>query len=80
MCVSLHGQLLAVGGKDQHKKTTTAVHKYNPNIDSWEVISHMETPRSDCYVAILRNNKLMVIGGRAGTRETDSVEYVTVHL
>ena len=44
-CASLHGRLLAVGGKDSDGKETTAIHMYNTTTNSWEVISHMKTPR-----------------------------------
>ena len=80
-CVPVHGQLLAIGGKDSDKKSTAAVHMYNPTTDSWEVISHMGTPRWECIVAVLPNNQLMVVGGRTGKRcdtKTDSVEFATI--
>ena len=63
-CASLHGRLLAVGGKDSDGKETTAIHMYNTTTNSWETISHMTTPRSECLVAVLTHNKLMVVGGR----------------
>ena len=62
-CVSLHGQLLAVGGIDSNDKPVTAVYMYNPTAAKWEVISHMYTPRSYCYAAVLSNNQLIVMGG-----------------
>ena len=68
-CVSIHGQLLAIGGMDSDRKSTSAIHIYNPTTDSWEVISHMGTPRSDCIAAVLPNNQLMVVGGYT----TDSI-------
>ena len=78
-CVSIHGRLLAIGGKDSKEKPTTAVHMYNPTTDSWEVLSHMGTPRWDCTAAVLPNNQLMVVGGYAsGYTETDSVEFTSV--
>ena len=40
--VSLHGRLLAVGGKDLACKRTLAIHMYDPSSISWVVISHME--------------------------------------
>ena len=61
-CVSIHGQLLTIGGRDSDKEPTSAVHMYNPTTDSWEVISHMETPRKECIAAVLCN-QLMVVGG-----------------
>ena len=44
-CASLHGRLLAVGGESSDDKETTAIHMYNTTTNSWEVISHMTTPR-----------------------------------
>ena len=73
-CVSLHGQLLTVGGCDSHNKRTTAIHMYNTTTNSWKIISHMATPRCRCLVAVLPHNRLMVVGGLTTYVETDSVE------
>ena len=78
-CVSIFGQLLTIGGIDSYNKPTTAVYMYNPDSDSWEVISHMATPRFKCIAAVLPNNQLMVVGGWTEfDSETDSVELATV--
>ena len=77
-CVSTHGQLLAIGGRDLNYQATTAIYMYDRPTDSWEVISHMTTPRYDCYAAVLPNNQLMVVGGGTENSETDSVEIATV--
>ena len=78
-CASLHGQLLAVGGKDSDDKdTTTAIHMYNTTTNSWEVISHMTTPRLRCLVAVLPHNELRVVGGRTPNGQTDSVEIASI--
>ena len=80
--VSIHDRLLTIGGRDSIGKSTAAVHKYNPITDSWEVISHMATPRYDCFAAVLPNNQLMVVGGvneQYGILYAiDSVELATV--
>ena len=77
-CASLHGHLLAVGGKDSDGKTST-IHTYNMTTNSWEVISHMATPRSQCLVAVLSHNKLTAVGGFvSGGSTTDSVEIATI--
>ena len=79
--VSLHGRLLAIGGNDSDWRTTTAIHIYNSTTDSWEVISHMATPRRLCVAALLPNNQLMVVGGRTGRgidTGTNSVELATI--
>ena len=76
-CASLQGQLLAVGGYDSDGKETTVIHMYNITINSWEVISHMTTPRYLCLVAVLPHNQLMVVGGYTPGGMTDSVEIAT---
>ena len=77
-CVSIHSQLLAIGGKDSDEKPTTAIHMYDPTTDSWVIISYMATPRRDCIAVILPKNQLIVVGGWTGGVETDSVELATV--
>ena len=74
--VSLHGQLLAVGGKDSDNKTIAAIHVYHPTSNSWEVISHMAVPCRMCYATVLPDNQLIVVGGKTGDglTKTDSVE------
>ena len=80
-CVSILGRLLTIGGVDTNIIPTTAVYMYNPDFDSWEVISHMATPRRSCFAAVLPNNQLIVVGGYTAILfdfETDSVELATV--
>ena len=77
-CASLQGRLLAVGGKDSHNKRTTAIHMYNTTTNSWEIISHMATPRSKSLVAVLPYNELMVVGGLTAAGYTDSVEIASI--
>ena len=77
--VTLHGQLLVIGGRESKVKPSTAVHMYQPTTNSWEVISHMTTPRSRCLAAVLPDNQLMVVGGlTTGNKKCDSVEFGTV--
>ena len=80
-CVSIHGRLLAIGGKGSDKQPTTAIHMYTPTTDSWEVISHMGTPRWNCIAAVLPDNQLMVVGGSTvgyAALATDSTEFATL--
>ena len=74
-CASLLGKLLTVGGIDSDDKETTAIHMYNTTTKSWEVISHkMETPRSQCLVAVPPCDKLMVVGGDASNCSVEIVD------
>jgi hypothetical protein len=83
-CVTFCGQLLAVGGGDSDNKPTTAVYMYNQATNSWNVISHMTTARRDCFVTLLPNNQLMVVGGQTKINDewtySDSVELGSLHV
>ena len=77
--VILNSRLLTIGGLDTANKPIIAVHAYQPITDSWEIISHMTTPRSECLAAVLPNNQLMIVGGRTiHNRLCSSVEFGTV--
>ena len=77
--VTFSGQLLTLGGYDSKHQPTTAVHMYQPTTNSWEVISHMITPRSQCLSAVLPNNQLMVVGGyTTASKGCDLIEFGSV--
>jgi serine/threonine protein kinase len=78
--VSFRGRVLAIGGKHSGYTPITAVHMYDPSTNSWEVVSHMTTPRIKCYAAVLPDNQLIVVGGFTGSGYTDSVEIATSHF
>ena len=61
--VSVGGQLLAIGGEDEHHKDTSAIVAYDPTSDSWQDMGHMATPRSWPLVAVLPTNQLIAAGG-----------------
>ena len=72
-CATLCGQLVAVGGRDEADKDTSAIIGYNETTDSWEAMGDMPTARSRALVAIL-NGKMMVVGGWVLGIATDVVE------
>ena len=79
-CVSLRDELLVVGGVDSELLNTASrvVHIYDSTTDSWRVISHMSTPRSSCFAAVLPGDQLIVVGGIIpGQPPSDSVEFAT---
>ena len=83
-CVSINGRLLAIGGIESGDRPTctTAVYMYSSTADTWEVISHMQVARSHCYVAILPDNQVMVVGGRCDPKgsKTNAVEFATTSI
>ena len=63
-CVSVHGQVLAVGGRELNHEATTTIYVYNASTDSWAPLDHrMSTPRSECFAAVLPDNRLLIAGG-----------------
>ena len=67
-CAAVNGELLAVGGRSELYVyivyiVKSAIHKYNPTTNSWDLISDMPTRRWDSLVAVHPNNEMMVVGG-----------------
>ena len=80
-CAAVNGELLAVGGCDKDGKPTAAIHKYNPTINSWDLISNMPTARYWSLVAVLPTNEMMVVGGTIKDwKFTDIVEVASFDL
>ena len=66
-CAAVNGELLAVGGRDEDNEPSSAIHKYNPTTNSWDLISNMPTARWRSLVVVLPTNEMMVIGGNRGS-------------
>ena len=73
--ITLGGHLLAIGGEDDSKRDTAAVHCYDNHTNSWCVVSEMKEPRSQCLAAVLPGDQLLVVGGVWN----DTVEIVSLH-
>ena len=69
-CATVNGELLAVGRCDKDDKPSSAIHKYNPTTNSWDLISNMPTARFFNFVAVLPTNEMMVVGGCDGSYGT----------
>ena len=73
--VMINGEPLAVGGCDEDRKPSSAIHKYNPITNSWDLISNMPTARYDYLVVVLSTKEMMVVGGTIKNfTNTDVVE------
>ena len=69
--VSVGGQLLAIGGLDEHGENTSAIVAYDPTSDSWQDMGHMATPRYRTLVAVLPINQLIAAGGIGGENKVE---------
>ena len=69
--VSVGGQLLAISGRDEANKDTSAIVAYDPTSDSWQDMGHMITPRYRTLVVLLPSNELIVAGGIGGEKQVE---------
>ena len=81
-CAAVNGELLAVGGCDKDWKPSSAICKYNPTTNSWDLISNMPTARWLSLVAVLPTNEIMVVGGSIKELDhgIDTIEIVNFTL
>jgi N-acetylneuraminic acid mutarotase len=76
-CAAVNGELLAVGGCDEDKNASSAIHTYNPTTNSWDLISNMPTARIGNIVAVLSTNEMMVVGGHI-TAFGDDIDIIEI--
>ena len=72
-CTTLNGRVLVVGGKDSHHTDTADVYMYSADSDSWPLVGHMSTARSECLVVGLRDC-IIAVGGYISDYHSSSVE------
>ena len=89
-CVSIGGQLLAIGGNTKVDTTyginddahSSDVYVYDLNTNTWKATDSMLTPRSFCSAAVLPNDVLLVVGGKTSgavpVKALKEVEIATV--
>ena len=77
-CVSLHSQMLAIGGVNAANQSAKTIYVYEQATNSWKVIGEMLSERHSCFVAVLPDNQLMVVGGVIANNQTNSVEFGSV--
>ena len=63
-CITLHDELIAVGGVDSDHQPSDNVYIFSASAGSWQVIGHMTTARYDCLAAsISHGHRVVVVGG-----------------
>ena len=84
-CVTIRGQLLAIGGLQSDGRQqipSKFVYRYDPNNDCWQKLDNpMNTPRNRCFAVALSESRLMVVGGYTFLADiycTDTVEFANL--
>lgn len=62
-CVTVSGELVAVGGCDSDQNPIDAIYAYDPTTNSWNVIGHMNIARARSLTVVLPGDRLMAVGG-----------------
>lgn len=79
--VAIQDRLISVGGgTDDKGDPTKEVRMYSLETEKWKVIGKIETPRRECFAAILPDNTVIVMGGLTTSQNnsaTDSSEIAT---
>ena len=72
------GNLLAIGGKDDSDRPSTAVHKYMPRTQSWETIDNGSLPETNYHAAAVRleGGDIIIVGGRDKPGSTITTVYI----
>ena len=60
---TLRGQVLTIGGSDEHGTPTGTIHRYSRSTNSWSYTGEMPTSRARPLVAVLPSHELIVVGG-----------------
>ena len=84
-CVTVHGRLLAIGGKAADTNSaSSAVRVYKTSTDTWEIIGHMNVSRFKPFAVVLPSECVMVVGGAIRDNPnftcTNEVEFATFAL
>jgi N-acetylneuraminic acid mutarotase len=76
-CAAVNGELLVVGGSDEDRNASSAIHMYNRTTTSWDLICSMPTSRIWNLVAVLPTNEMMVVGGHLNVFG-DSIDVIEI--
>ena len=86
-CVSIGGQVLAIGGLEAESEQTQLIpskfaYRYDPSTDCWQQLDDpMNTSRGRCFAVALSESRLMVVGGYAIQYDvgcTNTVEFANL--
>ena len=65
---AINGKLVTASGLDSSDMTTSTVHAFDPNTRKWRALGEMAAARSSCSLAVLSENRMLVIGGYVDPR------------
>ena len=77
--VAVHGNLLAVGGRNREKQRSSAIHMYDQEKNTWNKVEDLPTEREDCTCCLLPSGKIFTAGGEEDKGgQTSRVDVATV--
>ena len=76
--VSIHGYLLAVGGKDRQSQRKSTIHIFLHGTGEWLQVAELPSPRHSCMCAGLSSGKFLVIGGKDENERSARMDMASV--
>ncbi len=77
--VSLHNSLLAVGGKDDQDRLSSAIRLYNPQTRQWTKVGDVPAALSSCSCTVLSSGELLILGGYDSDRYFSAAHIAAVN-
>ena len=77
VAISLHGYLIAVGGRHDNR-TRTDIHLYQPESEQWTKVGDLPNTREYCSCVVLPSGELLVAGGHESYGLTSRVDVASV--
>ncbi len=72
--LSIGRSLLAVGGWDDRRNTSSWIHLYQPDTRRWVKVGDLPTARDSCTCSVLPSGEVIVAGGDNGLYYIDTVD------
>ena len=76
--IAVHGSLLAVGGRHDYRRKSSAIHIYDQEKNVWTKVGDLPTARSSCACCLLPSGEILIAGGQDHNGSTKRVDVAAV--
>ena len=76
--ITVHGSLLAVGGRHSFRQQSSAIHVYDQKKNMWTKVGDLPTARSSCACCLLPSGEILIAGGQDHNGSTKRMDMAVV--
>ena len=76
--ITVHGSLLAVGGRHSFRQPSSAIHVYDQKKNMWTKVGDLPTARSSCACCLLPSGEILIAGGEDHNGSTKRMDMAVV--